>query len=150
MKHGVNMVILIGNIGQDPESRCFPDGNAITTCSLATSESWVDKKTGEKQEATEWHRLVFKDRGAYRLGQIAADHLEKGSKIYVQGSLKTRKWQAQDGTDRHSTEVVVEEFQFLGPKPEGSAPRETSRKPANKPAPVREPPEFDFDEDLPF
>ncbi len=146
MKHGVNMVILIGNIGQDPESRYFPDGNAITNCSLATSESWVDKQTGEKQEVTQWHRLVFKDRGAYKLGQIAADHLEKGSKIYVQGSLKTRKWQAQDGTDRHSTEVVVEDFQFLGPKPE-AAPKKPAAKQKQQ---VQEPADFDFDEDIPF
>ena len=116
---GVNKVILIGNLGNDPETRFFPDGGAITNASIATSETWRDKQTGEQKERTEWHRVVFKDRGNYRLGQIAGEYLKKGSKVFVEGSLQTRKWTDQSGQDRFTTEVVVNEMQMLDSRGSG-------------------------------
>src|SRR6056297_1895876 len=110
---GVNKVILVGNLGNDPETRFFPDGGAVTNASLATSEVWRDKQSGEQKERTEWHRVVFRDRGAYRLGQIAGEYLKKGSKVYVEGRLQTRKWQGQDGQDRYTTEILVNDMQML-------------------------------------
>jgi len=101
---GVNKVILIGNLGQDPDSRTMPNGNMITRISLATSEAWKDRNTGEPQERTEWHRVVFFG----KLAEIVAQYLKKGSKVYVEGKLQTRKWQGQDGQDRYTTEVVVD------------------------------------------
>jgi len=113
MSKGINKVIIIGNCGQDPETRHFPDGGAVTNLSIATSESWKDKKTGQTQERTEWHRVVCRDRGNYRLGQIAGEYLKKGSKVYIEGSLRTRKWQGQDGQDRYTTEIIASEMQML-------------------------------------
>src|SRR5210317_1340103 len=110
---GVNKVILVGNLGNDPETRFFPDGGAVTNASIATSETWKDKQTGQMQERIEWHRVVFRDRGNYRLGQIAGEYLKKGSKVYVEGSLRTRKWQDQSGQDRYTTEIVANEMQML-------------------------------------
>ena len=107
---GVNKVILIGNLGNDPETRFFPDGGAVTNASIATSETWRDKQSGEQRERTEWHRVVFRDRGNYRLGQIAGEYLKKGSKVYIEGQLETRKWQDQSGNDRYSTEVVLRPY----------------------------------------
>lgn len=109
MARGINKVILIGNVGQDPEVKYMPSGGAITNVSVATSETWKDKNTGQPQERTEWHRVVFFN----RLGEIAGEYLKKGSKIYIEGSLRTRKWQAQDGTDRYTTEIVASEMQML-------------------------------------
>ncbi|MEZ5435586.1 MAG: single-stranded DNA-binding protein [Pseudomonadales bacterium] len=109
MARGVNKVILIGNLGKDPESRTSPGGGAITNITLATSETWKDKQTGENQERTEWHRVVFFG----RLGEIAGDYLKKGSKVYVEGSLRTRKWQDQSGQDKYTTEIVASEMQML-------------------------------------
>jgi len=109
MARGINKVILIGNIGQDPEVKYMPSGGAVTNISLATSETWKDKNTGQPQERTEWHRVVFFN----RLGEIAGEYLKKGSKVYIEGSLRTRKWQAQDGSDRYSTEIVASEMQML-------------------------------------
>jgi single-strand DNA-binding protein len=109
MARGVNKVIIIGNIGQDPEMKYMPSGGAVTNVSVATSESWKDKTTGQPQERTEWHRVVFFN----RLGEIAGQYLKKGSKVYIEGSLRTRKWQAQDGTDRYTTEIVANEMQML-------------------------------------
>jgi len=106
---GVNKVILIGNIGQDPEVKYMPSGGAVTNVSIATSETWKDKNTGQPQERTEWHRVVFFN----RLGEIAGEYLKKGSKVYIEGRLQTRKWQAQDGTDRYSTEIVADQMQML-------------------------------------
>lgn len=106
----VNKVILVGHLGKDPETRYMPNGDAITNATLATSESWKDKQTGEKKEQTEWHRLVF-----YRkLAEIAGQYLRKGSLIYIEGSLKTRKWQDKDGQDRYTTEITVNEMTMLG------------------------------------
>ena len=109
MARGVNKVILIGNIGKDPETRYSAGGGAITNITLATSENWKDKQTGENQERTEWHRVVFFG----RLGEIAGEYLKKGSKVYVEGSLRTRKWQDQSGQDRYTTEIVASEMQML-------------------------------------
>src|SRR6187402_2319558 len=109
MARGINKVILIGNIGQDPEVKYMPSGGAVTNVSVATSETWKDKNTGQPQERTEWHRVVFFN----RLGEIAGEYLKKGSKVYIEGSLRTRKWQAQDGTDRYTTEIVANEMQML-------------------------------------
>ena len=109
----VNKVILVGNLGRDPETRYTPDGSAITTVSIATTEVWKDK-SGEKQEKTEWHRVVFFNRGNYKLGEIAGEYLKKGSQIYVEGKLQTRKWQDKDGIEKYSTEVVAEAMQMLG------------------------------------
>ena len=109
MARGINKVIIVGNCGQDPETRYLPSGGAVTNVSLATSESWKDKNTGEQQERTEWHKVVFFN----RLGEIAGEYLKKGSKVYVEGSLRTRKWQGQDGSDRYTTEIVASEMQML-------------------------------------
>ncbi|MCB1676519.1 MAG: single-stranded DNA-binding protein [Halioglobus sp.] len=118
-KGSVNKVILVGNLGNDPETRFFPDGGAITNASIATSETWKDRQSGQMQERTEWHRVVFRDRGNYRLGQIAGEYLKKGSKVYVEGRLQTRKWQDQSGQDRYTTEIVANEMQMLDSRSAG-------------------------------
>jgi single-strand DNA-binding protein len=115
MARGVNKVILVGNIGQDPEMKYMPSGNAVTNISVATSESWKDKQTGQQQERTEWHRVVFFN----RLAEIAGEYLRKGSKVYIEGALRTRKWQGQDGQDRYTTEIVASEMQMLDSRGEG-------------------------------
>ncbi len=137
MARGVNKVILVGNVGGDPETRYMPNGNAVTNITLATSESWKDKQTGQQQERTEWHRVVFFG----RLAEIAGEYLRKGSQVYVEGSLRTRKWQGQDGQDRYTTEIVVDingNMQLLGGRPSGDdsqrAPRELHAAPAAGPA----------------
>lgn len=109
MARGINKVILVGNLGQDPETKYMPSGGAVTNVSVATSETWKDKQTGQPQERTEWHRVVFFN----RLAEIAGEYLKKGSKVYVEGSLRTRKWQGQDGQDRYTTEIVASEMQML-------------------------------------
>lgn len=123
MARGVNKVILIGNLGKDPETKSFPSGGSITNTTLATTESWKDKQTGQMKENTEWHNLVFND----KLGEIAAKYLKKGSKIYVEGSLRTRSWE-KDGVKRYTTEIRVSEMQMLDGKPggSGSAPMDDS------------------------
>ena len=153
---GVNKVILVGNLGNDPETRFMPSGGAVTNVSLATSETWKDKQTGQPQERTEWHRVVFFN----RLAEIAGEYLKKGSKVYVEGALRTRKWQDQSGADRYSTEIVASEMQMLDSRGEGMsgsmgggnqnhgfAPRQ-----AQAPASPSQPPaDFpDFDDDIPF
>ncbi|MCR9192576.1 MAG: single-stranded DNA-binding protein [Gammaproteobacteria bacterium] len=112
MARGINKVILIGHIGGDPEVRYMPNGNAVATISVATTESWKDKQTGEKQERTEWHRVVCFN----RLGEIVGEYVRKGSKLYVEGSLRTRKWQDQQGQDRYTTEIVAADIQMLDGK----------------------------------
>jgi len=112
MARGINKVILIGNVGVDPDVRYLPNGNAVTTLSLATSESWKDKVTGEKQERTEWHRVVCFN----RLGEIAGEYVRKGSKLYIEGSLRTRKWQDQQGQDKYTTEIIANDIQMLDSK----------------------------------
>jgi single-strand DNA-binding protein len=106
----VNKVILVGNLGRDPETRYMPDGGAVTNVSIATTESWKDKTSGEKQEKTEWHRVAFFG----KLAEIAGEYLKKGSQIYVEGRLQTRKWQDKDGADRYTTEIIADRMQMLG------------------------------------
>ena len=106
---GINKVILVGNLGQEPEHRVLASGGGVTNISIATSESWKDKNTGQMQERTEWHRVVFFN----RLAEIASEYLRKGSKVYIEGSLRTRKWQDQSGQDRYTTEIVANEMQML-------------------------------------
>ena len=116
---GINKVILIGNLGQDPEVRYMPSGGAVTNITLATSETWRDKQTGEQKERTEWHRVVFMG----KLAEVAGEYLKKGSQVYVDGKLQTRKWQDQSGQERYTTEVLVDSFtgvmQMLGGRPQG-------------------------------
>ena len=112
MARGVNKVILVGNLGADPETRYTAGGTAITNIRIATSESWKDKQTRENQERTEWHRVAFFN----RLAEIAGEYLRKGSQVYIEGSLRTRKWLGQDGQDKYTTEVVASEMQMLGRK----------------------------------
>ena len=110
MSRGINKVTIVGNLGNDPELKAMPSGNAVTNISVATSDSWKDKTTGQPQERTEWHRIVFFN----RLAEIAGEYLKKGSQVYVEGSLRTRKWQDQSGQDRYTTEIVGSEMQMLG------------------------------------
>lgn len=109
MARGINRMTLVGNCGQDPETRFLPSGKPVTNISVATSEIWNDKKSGEKQERTEWHRVVFFN----RLAEIAGEYLHQGSKVYVEGSLRTRKWQDKSGNDRYTTEIIGNEMQML-------------------------------------
>ena len=171
MAKGINKVILVGNVGQDPETKAMPNGSMVTNISIATSESWTDKNTGQKQERTEWHRVVFFN----RLAEIVSQYTRKGSKLYVEGSLRTRQWE-QDGVKKYMTEIIGSEMQMLDSKGESQqqhqqnksqpAPRQqrsngmnhngTQRSPyAQAPqqqAPQQQPAGFDdeFDDDLPF
>ncbi len=147
MARGVNKVILVGNCGKDPETRYMPSGGAVTSITLATTESWKDKQTGDKQERTEWHNVTFFG----RLAEIAGEYLKKGSQVYVEGSLRTEKWQDKNGQDRYTTKIIASEMQMLGGRPGGgdfnSAPMQQSQpQPANQPAPVDD----SFDDDIPF
>ena len=148
MARGVNKVILIGNLGNDPEVRYTPNGSAVANITLATSSSWRDKQTGELQERTEWHRIAFFN----RLAEIVGEYLHKGSKIYVEGSLRTRKWQDKSGQDRYTTEIVANEMQMLGGKP-GSGSTVPFDPPAKQSdqasAPETAPVDDGFD-DIPF
>ncbi len=152
MARGVNKVIIIGNLGQDPETKYMPSGNAVTNITVATSESWKDKTTGEQQERTEWHRVVFFN----RLAEIAGEYLKKGSKAYIEGALRTRKWQDQQGQDRYTTEIVASEMQMLDSRGDGvSQPQKPQQSPQQKPqqanpAPQPAPGLDDFDDDIPF
>lgn len=152
MARGINKVILIGNLGRDPEVRYMPSGGAVTNVALATTDTWRDKQSGETQERTEWHRVVFFG----RLAEIAGEYLRKGSKVYVEGRLQTRKWQGQDGQDRYTTEIVAGEMQMLdsrggggGGFEQGGGARPASAKP--QPATGGDSGGFDdFDDDIPF
>jgi single-strand DNA-binding protein len=115
----VNKVILVGNLGRDPETRYMPDGAAITNVSVATSFQWNDKASGEKKEETEWHRIVFRG----KLAEIAGEYLKKGSQVYVEGRLRTRKWQDKEGQDRYTTEIVADRMQMLGSRAGAGEPR---------------------------
>lgn len=117
MARGINKVILIGNLGRDPEVRYMPSGAAVTNITVATTSSWRDKQSGEQQERTEWHNVVFFN----RLAEIAGEYLKKGSKVYIEGSLRTRKWQDKSGNDRYTTEVVANEMQMLDSRGGGSS-----------------------------
>lgn len=159
MARGINKVILVGNVGVDPEVRYLPNGNAVTTLSVATSESWKDKTTGEKQDRTEWHRVVCFN----RLGEIAGEYVRKGSKLYVEGSLRTRKWQDQQGQDRYTTEIIASDIQMLDSKGGSGAthyddmPQAQSAPVSNQNSAARQQPSqaahdaFDqLDDDIPF
>ncbi len=141
----VNKVILIGHLGKDPDVRYMPNGDQVTNLTLATSETWKDKTSGEKKEATEWHRVVF----FRKLAEIAGQYLKKGAQIYIEGSLKTRKWQDKEGQDRYTTEIVGDEMRMLGSKPgSGGPPPVGSAQPPVKPQQTAAG-EADFD-DIPF
>jgi single-strand DNA-binding protein len=148
MARGINKVILVGNLGKDPEVRYMPNGNAVANITLATSESWKDKQTGEAQEKTEWHRVVM----FRRLGEIAGEYLKKGSQVYIEGKLQTRKWQDNAGNDRYTTEIVANEMQMLGGRGGGgSAGLSSNDAPAaQKPAPAVAEAGGEFDDDIPF
>lgn len=149
MARGVNKVILVGNLGQDPEVRYLDNGNAVANLSVATSESWKDKNTGEHKEQTEWHRIVIYQ----RLAEIAGEYLRKGSKVYLEGKLKTRKWTDKDGIERYTTEIVANEMQMLDSRQDGqqTAPTQqpSQQAPAQRQAPMTPPADFD-DGDVPF
>ena len=169
MARGVNKVILVGNLGADPETRYTASGNAVTNIRLATTDSWRDKQSGERQERTEWHRVVFFS----RLAEIAAEYLRKGSQCYIEGQIRTNKWQGQDGQDRYTTEIIASDMQMLGGRggsggggtpPRGPSPDagERDRDPGSgsawpaggstgsPPAAPRSGPPDDFDDDIPF
>ena len=166
---GVNKVIIVGHLGNDPEIRTMPNGDAVANISVATSESWNDRNTGERREVTEWHRIVFYRRQA----EICGEYLRKGSQVYVEGRLKTRKWQDQNGQDRYTTEIQGDVMQMLGarnqnagsyPSDIGAAPQpsyqarqtntggnyQSSRPAPQQSAPQAEPPMDGFDDDIPF
>jgi len=155
----VNKVIIVGNLGRDPETRYMPNGEAVTNIAVATSEKWTDKASGEKKELTEWHRITF-----YRkLAEIAGQYLKKGSSVYVEGKLQTRKWTDKEGVERYTTEIIADQMQMLGGRPGagggasmdddyGSAPAPRQSAPAQRPAAASRPaPNFsDMDDDIPF
>ena len=162
MARGVNKVILLGNLGADPETRYTASGSAVTNIRMATNETWRDRQSGEQQERTEWHRVVFFS----RLAEIAAEYLRKGSQCYIEGRIQTRKWQGQDGQDRYTTEIVANELQLLGGRGGGGGPAPARGRTADSgsawpaggsstgvgapsPAP-RSGPADDFDDDIPF
>lgn len=130
---GINKVIIVGRLGGDPDSRSFPDGGMIASVSIATSESWTDKNTGQKQERTEWHRVVFRDRGNFKLAQIASQYLRKGSQVYVEGKLQTRKYTDRQGIEKHVTEIIAEQMQMLDGKQDGnSSQQQYAQQPAQQ------------------
>ena len=145
MARGVNKVILVGNCGQDPETRYSANGVAITNINVATTDSWKDKQTGQMQERTEWHRVVF----FRRLAEIAGEYLKKGSKVYIEGKLQTRKWQDKEGNDRYTTEVVANEMQMLDSRG-GSTSYNQDETPTAQPMSQEPTPAGDFDDDIPF
>ena len=143
MARGVNKVILVGNLGADPEVKYMPNGNAVANVTLATSESWKDKQSGEQKDKTEWHRVVF----FRRLAEIAGEYLKKGSQIYIEGKLQTRKWQDKNGNDRYTTEIIANEMQMLGGRGGGSADFGAASSAA---APAAAAAVDEFDDDIPF
>jgi single-strand DNA-binding protein len=150
MARGVNKVILIGNLGRDPEVRYMPSGSAVANVAIATSEQWKDKQSGEQQERTEWHRVVFFN----RLAEIVGEYLKKGSQVYVEGSLRTRKWQDKSGQDRYTTEIVASEMQMLGGRGGGggsaSYNQDTYPSEPGSSAGSAAGADVEFDDDIPF
>jgi single-strand DNA-binding protein len=154
MARGVNKVILVGNLGRDPETRYMPSGSAVTNLRVATSEQWKDKATGENQERTEWHSVAMFG----RLAEVAAEYLRKGSKVYIEGKLRTRKWQDKtDGKDSDTTEIIADDMQMLDSKGGGAAGVPASEAPRRQSSAVADadtggggPPSGDFDDDIPF
>jgi len=151
MARGVNKVIIVGNLGQDPETRYMPSGSAVTNFTVATNESWKDKQTGEQKERTEWHRVSMFN----RLAEVAAEYLRKGSQVYIEGKLRTRKWQGKDGNDRYTTEIIADEMQMLGGRGGGGGDFGGGNQGAGQggggsgSAPPQPGPD-DFDDDIPF
>ncbi len=151
MARGVNKVIIVGNLGQDPETRYMPSGSAVTNFTVATNESWKDKQTGEQKERTEWHRVSMFN----RLAEVAAEYLRKGSQVYIEGKLRTRKWQGKDGNDRYTTEIIADEMQMLGGRGGGSfgggggGSQGDGGQGGGGNAPPQPGPD-DFDDDIPF
>ena len=144
MPRGINKVIIVGNLGADPETRYMPSGSAVTNLSVATSEQWKDKQSGEQKERTEWHKVAMFN----RLAEISAEYLRKGSQVYIEGKLRTRKWQDRDGKDRWTTEIIADEMQMLGGRGGGgSAPMSSGSGPSSAPP---QPPADEFDDDIPF
>jgi len=156
MARGINKVIIVGNVGGDPETRYMPSGSAVTNLTVATNESWKDKQTGEQKERTEWHRVAMFN----RLAEIAAEYLRKGSQVYIEGKLRTRKWQDKSGQDRYTTEIIADEMQMLGGRggsgggggnfgggQQGGAPSGGQQGGGNAPP---QPGPDDFDDDIPF
>jgi len=151
----VNKAIIVGNLGRDPETRYMPDGAAITNISVATTFNWTDKASGEKKEETEWHRVMFRG----RLAEIAGEYLKKGSQVYIEGRLRTRKWQDKEGKDRYTTEIVADTMQMLGSRAGAGEPRgERAAAPAKGEAAAKEAPAAkkpagkfdDMEDDIPF
>ena len=141
----VNKVILVGNLGKDPEVRYMPSGEAVTNITVATTDTWKDKNSGEKKEATEWHRVVF----FRKLAEIAGQYLKKGSQVYIEGSLKTRKWQ-KEGVDHYTTEIVADSMQMLGNRGQSESTPRSALAAAPAPQPPRSAPVADFEDDIPF
>lgn len=157
MARGINKVIIVGNVGGDPETRYMPSGSAVTNLTVATNESWKDKATGEQKERTEWHRVAMFN----RLAEIAAEYLRKGSQVYIEGKLRTRKWQDKSGNDRYTTEIIADEMQMLGGRggsggggnfgggqQGGDAPSGGGQQGGGNAPP--QPGPDDFDDDIPF
>ncbi len=153
MARGINKVILVGHLGQDPELRYMPSGGAVTNVSIATSDSWTDKQTGQRQDRTEWHRVVMFN----KLAEIAGEYLKKGSQVYIEGRLQTRKWQDNSGQDRYTTEIVANDMQMLGGRGADSGGtasfgnnqgQQRQAQPQAQAAPMSGP--DDFDDDIPF
>ncbi|RZV33133.1 MAG: single-stranded DNA-binding protein [Chromatiales bacterium] len=156
MARGINKVIVVGNLGGDPETRYMPSGSAVTNMTVATNESWKDKQTGEQKERTEWHKVAMFG----RLAEIAAEYLRKGSQVYIEGKLRTRKWQGQDGQDRYTTEIIADEMQMLGGRggaggggsfgggSQGGSQQGGSQQGGGNAPP--QPGPDDFDDDIPF
>ena len=145
MARGINKVILVGNLGKDPEVRYMANGGAVCNVTLATTESWKDKQTGEQKDKTEWHNIVF----YRRLAEIAGEYLRKGSQIYVEGKLQTRKWQDKNGNDRYTTEIIANEMQMLGGRGGGGSADFGGAQAAPAAAPAAAAAD-DFDDDIPF
>jgi single-strand DNA-binding protein len=158
MARGINKVIIVGNLGGDPETRYMPSGSAVTNLTVATNESWKDKATGEQKDRTEWHKVAMFN----RLAEVAAEYLRKGSQVYIEGKLRTRKWQDKSGQDRWTTEIVADEMQMLGGRSGGgggggagagggggSAPMSSPSESGPSSAPPQPGPD-DFDDDIPF
>ena len=146
MARGINKVIIVGNLGGDPETRYMPSGSAVTNITVATNESWKDKQTGEQKDRTEWHKVAMFN----RLAEVAAEYLRKGSQVYIEGKLRTRKWQDKSGQDRWTTEIIADEMQMLGGRGGGGSAPMSSGQDSGSPSAAPQPGPDDFDDDIPF
>lgn len=149
MARGINKVIVVGNLGQDPDTRYMPSGSAVTNFTVATNESWKDKQTGEQKDRTEWHKITMFG----RLAEISAEYLRKGSQVYIEGKLRTEKWQDKDGNDRYTTKIIADEMQMLGGRGGAGAGAPMRNDSPSQGMPSSPPPQGssdDFDDDIPF